>query len=78
MGMHRSELRRRRREDAKETKLCNRAVKDSERTRRDARMVELIKTSTPPYTPGIQSWLSRKLDKKASRITSDDIKPLLA
>lgn len=78
MGMHRSELRRRRREDAKETKLSNRVIKDSERNRRDARMVELIKASTPPYTPGVQSWLSRKLDMKASRITSDDIKPLIS
>lgn len=78
MGMHRSDLRRRRREDAKVTKLRNRGVKTDERGRRDARMVALIKTSTPPYTPGIQSWLSRKLDMKASRITSDDIKPLIS
>ena len=78
MGLHQSDINRRRREDAKATKLCNRAVKTRERERRDARMIALIKTGSPPYTPAVQSWLSRKLDKKASRITSADIKPLLS
>ena len=78
MGLHRSDINRRRREDAKNTKLCNRPVKTKERERREARMIALIKAGSPPYTPVVQSWLSRKLDKKASRITSADIKPLLS
>lgn len=77
MGLHRSDINRRRRSDATATKLCNRVVKTKERERRDARMIELIKGGTFPYTPIVQSWLSRKLDKKASRITSADIKPLM-
>lgn len=77
MGLHRSDINRRRRSDAKATKLCNRAVKTKERQRRDERMIEMIKAGTFPYTPVVQSWLSRKLDKKASRITSADIQPLM-
>ena len=78
MGIHRSELKRRRRTDAAETKARNCTVKAQERARRDARMLEMIKRGSLPYTPMVMSWLSRKLDKKAGRITSEDIKTLVA
>ena len=78
MGMHRSALKRRRRTDAVMTKARNAGVKDNERARRDTRMLQTIKKGTLPYTPPVMSWLSRKLDKKASRITSEDIKIMMA
>ena len=77
MGIHRSHLRRRRRADAAETKARNGVVKTAERSRRDARMTEALKSGTLPYTPPVMSWLSRTLDKKASRITPDDVKSVL-
>lgn len=77
MGMHRSDIKRQRREDAQATRLRNRVVKDSERARRDARMVETLRAGQPPYAPVVMSWLSRKLGKRAGRITPEDIQPLI-
>ncbi len=76
MGMHRSELQRRRRQDAAETKARNVIGKVKERVRRDTRMVEKIKTEEWPHSPTVMSWLSRKLGKRAVRITPDDVKTL--
>jgi hypothetical protein len=73
MGIHRSALKRRRRTDAAETKARNSTVKQKERARRDARMLETVKKGSLPYTPAVMSWLSRKLDMKASRISPEDI-----
>ena len=42
------------------------------------RMVETVRADGPPYSPAVMSWLSRKLDKKAGKITSEDVKILLA
>jgi len=78
MGVHRSELRRRRRTDAAETKLRNRPVKTKERARRDARMVEKLRTGSLPYAPTVMSWLSRKLDRGASKITHQDVQTLIS
>ncbi len=77
MGMHRSALRRRRRADAAETTTRNKIVKNKERVRRDARMLEKVAAGSLPYTPVVMSWLSRKLDKRAGRITPEDIKSLV-
>lgn len=77
MGIHRSALRRRRRTDAFDTKARNRVVKQKECDRRDARMIKKISEGGPPYTPAVMSWLSRKLDKAAVRITSEDVKTLV-
>lgn len=76
MGIHRSALRRRRRSDAADTKLRNGVVKTKERTRRDARMTALIQDGTPPFAPSVMSWLSRKLNKRSSAITSADLQTL--
>ena len=78
MGMHRSELKRRRRSDAVATKARNVVVKDGERARRDSRMLQMVKGGELPYTPAVMSWLSRKLDKRARKITPEDIKTLVA
>ena len=41
-------------------------------------MLTLLKDNKPPYTPAVMSWLSRKLDKPAGKITPKEIKALLA
>lgn len=64
------------RQDARELKAYNRVFKDRERIRRDARMMDLVRAGKPPFSPSIMSWLSRKLDKPASKITPDDVKAL--
>ncbi len=78
MGIHRSAIRRQRRTDAAETKAENRIVKTKERVRRDARMLEKIKVGDLPYAPPVMSWLSRKIGKRSTLITADDIKSLIA
>ena len=65
-------------EDALETRAKNRIYKDKERARRDARMMAIVRDGSPPYSPAVMSWLSRKLGKNAGRITSDDIATLLS
>jgi hypothetical protein len=78
MGVHRSALRHRRRSDAAETKLVNRVTKARERARRDARIMATLKAGSLPYSPTVMSWLSRKLDKKASRLTQEDVNAVLS
>ncbi len=75
---HRSERFRIRNEDATATKIVNRKFKVQERSRRDTRMMDTIKSGSLPYTPDVMSWLSAKLDKKSSRVTDGDVKTLLA
>ncbi|MBN2212492.1 MAG: hypothetical protein JW709_13930 [Sedimentisphaerales bacterium] len=55
----------------------NSTRKACERNRRDAQMIELMKTHSFPYTPAVMSWLSVKLGKRASRITPKDISALI-
>lgn len=64
--------------DALAARAKNRVRKNKERARRDARMMESLSTGSLPYSPAIMSWLSRKLDKRAGKITPDDIKILLS
>lgn len=64
--------------DARATKAANRIVKTKERSRRDHRMFEKIKAGSPPYSAGVMSWLSRQLDKKATKISPDDIQQVLS
>ena len=77
MKMSVKQRRARRRIDQPATALRNRNRKDPERARRDARMVQKLRAGKLPYTPTVMSWLSAKLEKKASRITPDDVKALL-
>lgn len=76
MGLHRSHRRAMERDDAIETKAKNVVHKAKERNRRDARMLATIKGAKLPYAPTVMSWLSRKLEKPATRITSEDVKAL--
>ena len=65
---------------AKATKIRRRnsPIKTRQRQRRETVMLARLRRSQPPYTPAMLSWLSRKLDKPARRITPQDIKALLA
>jgi hypothetical protein len=64
--------------DAIETKARNVVYKTKERDRRDRRMLATVTAGRPPYSPAVMSWLSRQLDKPATRITSEDVKSLLS
>lgn len=59
------------------TRARNHPRKQRERARRDARLVERVRSGSLPYTPEVMSWLSVKLDKGASRITAEDVKNLI-
>jgi hypothetical protein len=77
MVLKRSVQQRHRQMDAAEARAKNRIVKTKERARRDARIIEKLKAGSLPYSPAIMSWLSRKLDKPARKITPDEVKTLL-
>ncbi|MBI3822628.1 MAG: hypothetical protein HY289_08110 [Planctomycetes bacterium] len=69
--------RQQRQDDMAESRTRNGISKKSERARRDARMLGLLKKGTLPYVPSIMSWLSERLDKKSTRITQADVDGLL-
>ncbi len=60
------------------TRQVNSLRKGHEQARRERQMHSLLKQGELPYTPGVMSWLSSRLGKKASRITGEDVKTLLA
>ncbi len=76
MGLHRTHRRHMERMDAIETKAKNVVYKTKERDRRDARMLSTVKKGKLPFAPTVMSWLSRKLEMPATRITSEDLKTL--
>jgi len=76
MSIGRTHRRRRDRIDAVETKSRNRGSKERESARRDVRMLAAVRQGSQPYSPAVMSWLSRKLDKPARKITSEDLKTL--
>ena len=69
--------RNRRRIDQPKTAAANQSKKSAERARRDTRMLDKLRAGGLPYTPVVMSWLSQKLEKKASRITPDDVRALI-
>jgi len=77
-NVHRSEFRHRRRTDALETRAVNRVRKQKERVRRDARMVECVKSGSLPYAPAVMSWLSAKLQRPAAKITQEEVRQLVS
>jgi hypothetical protein len=66
-----------RRVDMAESRHRNGILKAKERERRDTRMLELLRSGKPPYTPAVMSWLSSKLDKPARLITPEEVQGLL-
>ena len=77
MGARRIRREQRRRDQA-ESRRRNGPRKAKERTRRDARMVEMVRTGKLPYTPPVMSWLSAQLGKRSRLITQADVDRLLA
>ena len=75
--MRRSVRKRLDQQDALATRAKSTIVKDKERVRRDVRMRTKLEAGTLPYTPVVMSWLSRRVGKKASRITQEDVKAVL-
>ena len=59
------------------TRSKNSVKKTAERMRRQKSILAIVKKGKLPYTPGVMSWLSDRLGKKASNITSADVKALL-
>jgi len=59
------------------TRRENSLDKAKEQSRRDAQMKDILKKGQMPYTPGVMSWLSDHLGKKASRITAEDVQALI-
>jgi hypothetical protein len=64
--------------DMRESRRVNSGRKVKERARRNARMLEVVRSGRLPYTPPVMSWLSQTLDKPSSRIVQEDIDRLLA
>ena len=77
MGRRRDRLNKRL-SNAIATRRVNSLDKELARDRRDKQILGLLKEGELPYTPGVMSWLSVKLDKKASRIVAEDVQRLLA
>ena len=67
-----------RRERATETRRENSLRKAKEGSRREKQIQEILRHGKPPYTAGVMCWISQKLGKKASKVTADDIKTLIA
>jgi hypothetical protein len=62
----------------KESRALNGPRKAAERKRREARLMNLLGSSKPPYSRIVRSWLSTKLGKPEMHITPDDVKQVLA
>jgi len=75
--MRRSVRKRLDQQDALATRAVSTIVKGKERARRDVRMRAKLEAGTLPYTPVVMSWLSRRVGKKASRITQEDVRAVL-
>ena len=60
------------------TRAENGHLKKKERASRDARMLELIRKGTFPYTPAVQSWLSTRLGVPFSQLTADQVRAHVA
>ena len=61
-----------------ETRRRQSSQKDAERDRRETAMLGILKSGELPYTPGVMSWLSVKLGKKAAKITQKDVTALIS
>ncbi len=61
------------------TRRVNSKQKNMEADRRQTQVMAILKEKGPkgPFTPGVMSWLSDRLGKKASQIQPADIKALL-
>jgi hypothetical protein len=60
------------RDKSAQSRTVNGLLKRKERKNRDARMQELLKKGSFPYTPAIMSWVSVKLGKPTTLITAEE------
>jgi hypothetical protein len=65
------------RDDGAVSRTVNGHKKRKERAGRDARMAALIKKGKFPYTPAVQSWVSRQLGVPFSQLKEVDVKALV-
>lgn len=63
--------------DMFDSRQRNHVRKEKERTRRDARMKEVVQKGQLPYTPSVLSWLSDQLGKPGRLITVEDVRRLV-
>jgi hypothetical protein len=63
--------------DMRASRQRNGLRKTKERSRRDLRMMKIVKAGKLPYLPPIMSWLSAQLDKPSRLITADDVSKLI-
>ena len=61
------------RDKAAVTRTENGPRKRRERVNRDAKMAELIRKGTFPYTPAVMSWVSARLDTPTRQITAEQV-----
>ena len=64
--------------DSRATRAVNSVRKTKERARRRARILEVLRSGRGPFSPTVMSWLSRELDKPASKISAEDIRAFVA
>jgi hypothetical protein len=64
--------------DQRESRRVNGTRKENERTRRENRVLGMVKAGQFPYTPVVMSWLSQTLGKPGKQITQADVDKLLA
>jgi hypothetical protein len=57
------------RANGKISRIENGTLKRKERTKRDAKMVELLKKGKYPYIPSMQTWVSEKLGKPFTQVS---------
>jgi hypothetical protein len=64
--------------DMAESRRRNGILKTKERSRRNARMLEIVKNGKLPYAPAVMSWLSTQLNKPSRLISESDIQRLVS
>ena len=63
--------------DQRQSRKDNGTRKEKERNRRHNRLLGLVKSGKPPYTPVVLSWLSSAIGKPGNQITDADVAKLL-
>jgi L-rhamnose isomerase len=66
-----------RRANQKITRRFNGVGKQTERVRREARIIAKIKASKGDFAPEVKSWISAQLGKRFAVITDDEIQQLV-
>jgi hypothetical protein len=65
------------RDDSAVSRTVNGHLKRKERASRDKRMTALIKANKFPYTPAVQSWISKQLGKPFNQVKEPEVQALV-